>query len=168
MVAVFLALRVSGAGAYLDATRLRAWVAGADPLGGPLFVLVFVGGVVLQIPGLVFVTASPLLFPPLEGFGLCILAANLAVSANFAVVRKLGGTVQPPPAGSALARAFDRLTTTPIRAVALIRLFAFMFPPITAALALSPVRARDHAVGSAIGLLPAVTAFLWIESELIR
>jgi uncharacterized membrane protein YdjX (TVP38/TMEM64 family) len=160
MVLLFVGLKLSGATELLGADRLRDWVSSAGVWGAPVYVGIFVAGVVMQIPGLLFVGAAPLLFPPIPGFLLCVVAANLAVNANFAVVRRLGGATTDPPEGSLLARGFARLTTHPVRAVAIIRLAAVMFPPVTATLALTPVRFRDHAVGSFIGLLAPLAIFL--------
>jgi uncharacterized membrane protein YdjX (TVP38/TMEM64 family) len=146
--------------AYLDATQLRALVARAGPWGPVVFVLVFVGAVVGQIPGLVFVGAAPALFHWPEAWLLCFIASNLAVVLNFELVRRIGGQ---PLAGIQrpwLRKLFDALDAHPIRTVAVLRIVTVMFPPVTGALALTQISARQHAIGSAIGMLLPVTAIL--------
>ena len=55
-----------------------------------------------------------------------------------------------------------------MRTVALLRAVFSMFPPLTGALALTPLRARDHVVASAVGLIPSITAVVWGEALLMR
>jgi hypothetical protein len=42
-----------------------------------------------------------------------------------------------------------------------------MFPPVTSALALTPLRSRDHAVGSALGMLLPIAGILLATRLLI-
>ena len=55
---------------------------------------------------------------------------------------------------------FGALDAHPIRTVALLRTITVMFPPVTGALALTQISAREHAVGSAIGMILPLTAIL--------
>lgn len=167
-VGVFLALLtlvpvlapLLGFDARYSVGALRALVAQAGPFGWLAFVGLFVLAVVLQVPGFAFVLAAPTLFPLAQAWSLCVAASYLAVVTNFAVVRRFGGqplaTIERP----LLQRLFRELDAHPVRTVALLRVLTVMFPPVTSALALTRLRARDHALGSLLGIPLPVSAML--------
>jgi uncharacterized membrane protein YdjX (TVP38/TMEM64 family) len=122
--------------------------------------MVFVGAVVSQVPGLVFVFAAPALFHLPEAWFLCFVASNLAVILNFELVRRIGGQPLGKIQQPWLRKLFGALDAHPIRTVAILRTITVMFPPVTGALALTQISAREHAVGSAIGMVLPLTAIL--------
>ncbi|MET0286371.1 MAG: VTT domain-containing protein [Polyangiales bacterium] len=138
----------------------RDLVAQAGGWGWLAFVALFVVAVVVQIPGFAFVIAAPSLFELPEAWLLCVVASYLAVLANFAVVRKFGGQPLTEIERPLLKRIFDQLEAHPVRTVTLLRMLTIMFPPVTSALALTPVRARDHALGSLLGIPLPITGML--------
>lgn len=162
------AARALGLSAALSAGHLRELVAQAGALGPLAFVLVFIAAVVAQVPGFGFVIAAPALFRLPEAWILCFIASNLAVVLNFALVRRFGGQplaeLRDRPR---LRRLFTQLDQHPIRTVALLRLLTVMFPPLTGALALTQLRARDHAIGSVLGMLLPLTAMLLAAAALL-
>lgn len=160
LVLITLAVRIFGVAEQLSPTHLRALVSQAGQWGALAFVTLFVGAVVGQVPGIPFVLAAPALFRLPVAWVLCFAASNLAVAVNFALVRRFGGQ---PLAGLDRPRLriiFEKLDDHPIRTVALLRTLTLVFPPVTSALALTSVRARDHAIGSAIGMLVPMTLML--------
>jgi uncharacterized membrane protein YdjX (TVP38/TMEM64 family) len=185
IVALYVAGRVLGVEQYLHAERIREVVGQAGALGPLAFMALFVGAVVAQVPGIVFVIAAPALFHFPQALALCWLASILAVITNFELVRRVDGFIgtpesqRPPAPGAApteleaegrrswLAPLFDGLEQHPIRTVALLRIITIMFPPVTGALALTQVSARDHAIGSALGMLPPITLILALTGWLI-
>lgn len=167
IVAVYVAARVLGLEGYFHAERIRELVEQTGAWGALTFVLLFVGGVAAQVPGLVFVFATPALFPWPEGWLLCFLASNLAVIVNFEIVRKLGGQPLAETERPWLQKLLAGLDENPVRTVALLRTITVMFPPVTGALALTQVSSRDHAIGSALGMVLPITALLAAASWLI-
>jgi uncharacterized membrane protein YdjX (TVP38/TMEM64 family) len=163
----FVIAKTLGLEHYFEADQLRALVSHAGPWGPLAFVTVFVGAVVSQVPGLVFVFAAPALFHLPEAWVLCFVASNVAVILNFELVRRIGGQ----PLGSIqqpwLRKLFGALDAHPIRTVALLRTITVMFPPVTGALALTQISSREHAVGSAIGMVLPLTAILVAAGLLI-
>lgn len=163
-----LLARALGAESLLSTDELRRLMSRAGPLGSLAFVAVFVGAVVGQVPGFAFVMAAPALFRLPEAWALCFLASNVAVILNFAIVRKVGGQPLAGIERPTLKRLFAQLDRHPIRTVALLRILTIMFPPVTGALALTRLRARDHAIGSAVGMLLPVTAILLVAAALLE
>ena len=181
IVALYVAGRVLGLEQFLHADRIRELVAQAGALGPLAFMALFVGAVVAQVPGVVFVIAAPALFHFPQALALCWSASILAVIANFELVRRVDGFMassedrgmsSAPPAQlhgikAWLQPLFHGLDKHPVRTVALLRIVTIMFPPVTGALALTGVSARDHAIGSALGMLPPIALILALSGWLI-
>jgi uncharacterized membrane protein YdjX (TVP38/TMEM64 family) len=138
----------------------RGLVAQAGGWGWLAFLVLFVATVVVQIPAVALVIAAPSLFELPEAWLLCVVASYLAVLANFALVRRFGGQPLTEIERPLLKRIFNQLEAHPIRTVTLLRMLTIMFPPVTTALALTPVRARDHALGSLLGIPLPITGLL--------
>ncbi|HVZ34716.1 MAG TPA: hypothetical protein VG963_19945, partial [Polyangiaceae bacterium] len=100
------------------------------------------------------------LFQLPEAWLLCFVASNVAVVLNFELVRKLGGQPLQGVQQPWLRKLFGALDAHPIRTVALLRTVTVMFPPVTGALALTQISSREHALGSALGMLLPLTAVL--------
>jgi uncharacterized membrane protein YdjX (TVP38/TMEM64 family) len=166
IVVASVLVRTTGLSAWLSQARIQQLVEGAGPWGPAAFVAVFVGAVVAQVPGLIFVAMAPVLFQLPQAWALSFLASNLAVVVNFEVVRKLGGQPLAELRHPLLRKLFDRLEAHPVQTVALLRTVTVMFPPVTSALALTSLRARDHFLGSALGMLLPVTALVLAASVL--
>lgn len=155
-------VRRSGLGAHDAEQELRAlgWLA------VPVFLAGFALGELLHLPGILFVVAARVVFGPglglVLGYGGALLAVTLSFTLGRFVVSAARATTAPwRPRWKLLRRAFDGLEAHPVRTVALLRLALWLTPPLSYALASSPVRARDHLVGSALGLvLPVLAAAL--------
>ncbi len=156
-VTLYLLGRALGLTAYLEPARLRATMADAGAWGAGLFVAIFVASVVAQIPAFMFVVFAPALFPRWQAWLLCVFASNVAVVLNFELVRRIGGQPLAEIEKPWLRRLFASLDSRPIRSVALLRVITIMFPPITSALALTQLGAREHAIGSFVGMLLPIT-----------
>ena len=132
--------------------------------GIALFLAAFVAGEILHVPGLVFVGAAVLAWGPLTGGVIAYAGSLVAVSLAFAIVRAVGGQPLGELQRPRLRAVMARLERQPIRTVALLRLLLWLAPALTYALALSRVRYRDYAAGSAIGLaLPVAAAAALFE-----
>lgn len=155
-----LLVRLTGVSEQLSVGHFRALVAEAGAWGALAFVGLFIGAVVAQVPGIAFVAVAPTLFQLPEAWLLCFVASNAAVVLNFALVRRLGGQPFAELTSPRLRRLFGQLDQHPVRTVALLRTLTVMFPPVTGALALTRVSARDHALGSVLGMVLPVTVIL--------
>lgn len=160
--------QASGLTSNLTVANLRELVGQAGGWGALLFFVVFVGAVVAQVPGVPFVALAPTLFQLPQAWVLCFVASNVAMLINFALVRRFGGQPLAQLENARLKRLLAQLDENPVRTVALLRTITVMFPPVTSALALTRVSSRDHAVGSALGMLVPVTAILLITAAVMH
>ncbi|HEX5655575.1 MAG TPA: VTT domain-containing protein [Polyangiales bacterium] len=147
---------------------LRDFVGQAGGYSWLAFIALFVAFVVVQIPGFAFVIAAPSLFELPEAWLLCVVASYLSVVVNFAVVRKFGGQPLAAVEKPMLKRLFAQLDAHPVRTVVLLRLLTVMFPPVTSALALTRLSARDHAIGSLLGIPLPITGMLLAAGALVH
>jgi uncharacterized membrane protein YdjX (TVP38/TMEM64 family) len=166
LAALYAGGQALGIDHYLHADNLRNAVAAAGPLGPLLFLAIFIGAVLAQIPGIPFVILAPALFHWPMAIFLSFLASNVAVLLNFEIVRRIGGNALAEVKNPYLRKILATLDAHPVRAVFLLRLTTIMFPPVTGALALTNVSRRDHAVGSVLGMIAPICALLTIGALL--
>ena len=123
----------------LNAEDMRNTVLGAGAWGFLLFVALFCAGLFLQIPGIVFVTGSVLIYGYWIGILVSFGGGLVAISVSFVVARIIGGDPLANLKNKRAKGVLSRLQNKPIRTMALLRIFMQMSP-----LALSGVRYRDY------------------------
>jgi uncharacterized membrane protein YdjX (TVP38/TMEM64 family) len=141
---------------HLTTESIRTTVAEAGAWGVALYMLIFVGGQMLHLPGLIFIGAGAIAFGAGPGAALALLGGTLATAVNFVFVRMVGGQPVHALKHPLARRGIDLLDRRPLRAILGLRLVFFTSPAITTVFALSNVRFRDHLLGSAIGMAPAI------------
>lgn len=159
---------MTDAAAFFQPERIQAAVLDAGNLGGLLFIVAFAGGLLLQIPGVVFVGAGLMLYGSWLGGGLVLLGALIALSASFWVVRLVGGKATKGIKNKMMQRVLGHLEARPVRTVAVLRVLMFLSPPVNYALALSSIRYRDYIVGSAVGLLAPLSVLVLFSDHFIH
>ncbi len=145
--------RVTGLSQRLDAHALQAEVRAAGPWGVAVFFGAFIVGVLVHVPGTFFVAAGVLVYGQIAGYFLSLGAATLAVWTSFIVTRAIGGQPLGEARRPVFRRMLARLDERPLLWVFVLRNMAFISPPLNTALALTKVRFRDYAIGSALGLV---------------
>jgi len=130
---------------------IGAWLEAAGPWGLFGFLALFVAANFAGVPGFVFVLAALFAYGPFLGGAVGLLGGVIAAVVNVTVLRWIGGgPVEGGPAW--ITRVMGWAESRPVGATALLRALTVVAPPANVALALSPVRCRDHALGSALGL----------------
>lgn len=137
----------------VDIHSIRHAVNDAGAWGMLLFVALFALGVLVQVPGMLFVATGMLVYGKVLGYAVCLLGAIVAVCTSFAMVRAVGGKALATIERPWVRRVLAQLERRPVRALIALRLIAFIAPPLNYALALSTIRFRDYAIGSALGLI---------------
>ncbi|MFT5353134.1 MAG: putative membrane protein YdjX (TVP38/TMEM64 family) [Polyangiales bacterium] len=151
----------------LDEATIQAAMSDAGIFGFALFLVAFVVGQTLQLPGMPFVLAARVAYGPVLGFAASYLAAILAVSAVFLVVRGLGGDALTRLKWSWAKKAMAKVEKKPLLTVIGLRAVFALSPPLNYALALSPVRFRQHMTGSAVGLLVPISIWVFLSDALV-
>jgi uncharacterized membrane protein YdjX (TVP38/TMEM64 family) len=168
LAALVVIARATGASEQVTVENLRGWVADAGAWGILLFVLVFMGGELIHVPGVVFVVAAVLSYGLLAGGVLSYLAAVLSVCFSFGMVRFMGGKALAKIERPWVRKVMEKLDDHPISTVVILRVTLVMFPPLNYALALSSIKFRDYLIGSVLGLIPPILVFAMFFDQLTQ
>ncbi|MBM4374322.1 MAG: TVP38/TMEM64 family protein [Deltaproteobacteria bacterium] len=161
-------VRLSGVGRYLEGDVLPSTMRAAGPLGVVVFVVAFTVGVLAYLPGALFVAAGVLAYGPIGGYAVNLLGGVTATCASFAVARAIGGQPIGDVERPFVRRMLARIDKRPIFWLAALRLVTFISPPLNTALALSRIRFREFAIGSAIGLVVPMAVATLAFDGLVR
>ena len=161
-------VKLTGLDAYLDRETIRVFMTEAGALGFLAFLGAFAFGQLSHVPAWVFIGAATISYPQPLGALASYVGAIVSVMVTFYVVRVIGGQPIGDVKRPFVARALQRLETQPIRTVAVLRLVFNAASALNYALAMSRVRARDYAIGSALGLLIPVTVMsIFLEQLMV-
>jgi uncharacterized membrane protein YdjX (TVP38/TMEM64 family) len=164
VLALFILIgHLTGAREWMTQEKIQSAVNDAGWWGVLFFFAIFSIGQFLQVPGALFIVVARVVWGPVFGFAIAYAGAIISAVSVFAMVRAVGGkplgAITWPPAKKILA-GLDR---RPIVTIAALRAVMMLAPPLTYALALSPVKHRDHLIGSAIGLVVPVTIVVFLS-----
>ncbi|MDQ3301237.1 MAG: VTT domain-containing protein [Myxococcota bacterium] len=139
-------------------TSVGAWLESLGPAAPAIFIAAFIGGAFLGLPGMAFVIGGRLAFGPWLGFTVGYVGGLLAVTLPFLVARRVRRAGADPwrPRHRWLVRAFALLETHPFWAVVLLRLVLWFNPPLSYALAFTPIPLRTYLAACAVALAPVV------------
>lgn len=167
LAAVYVVGRATGLTDTMSVEGLRALFAGAGLLGLVGFVLVFTAGLLLQLPGMLFISVAVLVYGREMGALVALGGALVAVSVTFVVVRRFGGRALAELESPFVRRMLTRLDRRPLSSVILLRTVFGVAPFLNYALALSPLGFREYLIGSAIGMsLPIGLAAVVLDAAL--
>jgi uncharacterized membrane protein YdjX (TVP38/TMEM64 family) len=164
-LAILLAVfELSGLRAHFNLEFLRQQLLD-NPIGGLLiFVLLFVLGNLIQIPGWVFLGAAVLALGRSGGGLATYVAACFSCTVTFFVIRFVGGNALRQIDKKIAITLLRRLDAQPVRSVMLLRLLFQTIPALNYALALSGIKFRDYLVGTLLGLpVPIVLYCLFFD-----
>lgn len=171
LVVLVAMVAIGGAVAHFvdvpEATRAFKAFVDESPGGASLvYVVVYVGAVVLWLPASLMTLGAGYLFGAGKGTALVSLASTLGATLAFLVSRY----VARPLAGDALRRRFPKFAALDkgierkggFQLVLLLRLSPlFPFSALCYALGLTSVRMRDYVVASWLGMLPGTFAYVY-------
>jgi uncharacterized membrane protein YdjX (TVP38/TMEM64 family) len=153
VIALAALAHLSGLAESVTRERIAAIATSWGATGVLAYCAMFAIGELMQLPGALFVLAAVAAYGPCTGTLVAYLGMNAAALAVFLFGRRLAGSalaeIDHPRVKALIREVADR----PIRAVAFARGVLFVLPGVGYALALSSVRLRDYAIGSAIGLV---------------
>ena len=161
--------RWSPMGEWVDLDSVRAageWIR-RQPLT-PLWIpaAYMIGGMV-AFPVTLLIIATVLVFGPWWGFFYALSGAELSAVAVFAVGRFLGRNTVRRFAGSLLNRLSHKLSDSGLMAVVTFRIVPVApFSVINLIAGVSEIRFRDFALGTFIGMVPGVTAIVFLADRI--
>ena len=146
------ALEFSGLRSNFSLNYLQQQILANQAIGLALFVLLFVLGNLLQIPGWIFLAAAVLTLGKTWGGLVTYLAASLSCIATFLSIRLIGGNALRQLNNRLAKRIFRHLDQHPVLSVVVLRLLFQTVPVLNYALAMSGIRFRQYLLGTLLGL----------------
>lgn len=163
-VASLVTVHATGLTKRIDLETIRELTSSAGVWGLFVFWAVFALGVLVHLPGLGFVGAASVAYGTAIGMAVGYVGAFGAAMTTFVLVRSAGGQPLADVRRPWMRKVLARLESHPVSTVALLRLFFFLASWVNYGCAMSAVRMRDYALGSAIGLIPqAIAGALFFE-----
>lgn len=150
-----------------DPLQMRVWAQEAGIAAPVLFLLGHALVTTMPVPRTVFTLAAGLLFGPVLGVGLSLLATTMSAVLAFAVVRWLGHGLFSPHLDHRVLRSVDaRLHRRGWFAVASLRLIpAVPFSVLNYCSAVSSIRFRQFLAGT-VGIVPGSVAVVVLGDAL--
>ena len=164
LAALFVVFAVRG---VVSPAEVRGWLTPLGAAAPVAFVVVSVGLNVLLVPGALLAATSGLLFGPLLGTALSLVAATLSALAAVTIARTVGRTGVEQLAGRRLAAAGDWLRSHGFGAVVTARLAPGVpDAPVSYTAGLAGVRRRHVAAGTLVGAAPRAFAYAALGGSL--
>lgn len=147
----------------IDVVTLEAWIKDTGALGPVVFMLVYVIGTVLFLPGSVLTLAGGALFGPVAGTFYNLTGATLGAALAFLAARYLASDWVARKAGGRLKQMIEGVENEGWRFVAFVRLVPiFPFNLLNYALGLTRIRFLHYVVASYICMLPGALAYTYL------
>jgi uncharacterized membrane protein YdjX (TVP38/TMEM64 family) len=158
----------SGAHTRLDAEAMRVQVLASGAWGPLLFGLAFALLHPLGASGHLFVIAASVIWPPLQAFGLSLVAICAGQVLAFFVYRYLAHDWAQARIPVRLRRFERQLFERPVRSVFVFRLLAFTWPLAPLVLGASRVKFGPMFLATVLGMSPPIALDVWLGAEVIR
>lgn len=142
---------------------IRAWVDGAGWAGPVAFAALYAVSTLTPVPASVLSIVAGVLFGIPVGVAVVLCGALTGAACGFAVARVLGRDAVTRVGGGRVARLDGLLRRRGFLAVVGLRLVPLLpFTTLNLAFGLTAVGPRNYLLGTALGILPAATAYVTI------
>lgn len=164
-MAVYL-VRYSPARQYLTADHLGLLLESAGLWAPLIFVIIYVAGVCLFLPGTLLTALGAAIFGPYWGFLYVWTGAMIGAGLAFLIGRYLGRDFAASLIGDRLKRFDDAIERNGFATVLYLRLMYFPFTPMNFGMGLTKVRFSDYLSGTALGILAGTFIFTFFVGTL--
>lgn len=155
-VALLVVGHYTSLGSYFSTGKIRQLAVSTGNWGVAIYLGLWIVGLLVYVPGLVFVAAGVLAWGHWWGGLASYCGAFLAAISSFTIVRAVGGKPLAEVTNPRILRILQRIEQHPILSVAFVRSFSMSAPAVNYAFALSPIPWVPHLIGTVLGLIPSV------------
>jgi uncharacterized membrane protein YdjX (TVP38/TMEM64 family) len=156
--AIYL-VRFSPAKQYLTPQQLGLFLESIGLWAPLMFVVIYVVGVCLFLPGTLLTAMGAAIFGPYWGFLYVWTGAMIGAALAFLIGRYLGRDFAASLIGDKLKRFDDAIERNGFATVLYLRLMYFPFTPMNFGMGLTKVRFLDYLFGTALGILVGTFIF---------
>jgi uncharacterized membrane protein YdjX (TVP38/TMEM64 family) len=150
-----------------DPHKIRSIVQQWGLYGILLYVVLFSVGLLLYIPGTLFIIAAGLAYGNVWGIAVALLGANVAVNLSFYFVRLIGGSPFESHRHPLVEKLLRTLHSSPVVNISIMRFVLGTSSGLNYLLALSAVKPRQHFLGSLMGMIVPVATVAYLSDWLI-
>lgn len=150
--------RHSGFSQFFQIDYLTHTMKNTGFFGLTLFVVIYVIGTLMNVPGMIFLFILFLVYDDITGIAVGYSSTLLAMIAHFKFTRSVAGEPLGEIKHPFIRKQLQNLLKQPIKTTVGLRLVLFISPPVNYALALSPIRFKHFVVGSMIAMPFNLTA----------
>ncbi len=160
--------RFTSVGRSITPTSVKETIEGLDPVAARLvYVLGYIAGTVLLLPGTVLSFAGAVLFGMWEGTLYTWIGAVIGATLAFLLAKQLGRDFVDQLLGGKLQALDRRLEQHGFTGLLILRLIPlFPFNGINFGSGLTGIRLRDYVLATAIGILPGTFVFQFLFARL--
>jgi uncharacterized membrane protein YdjX (TVP38/TMEM64 family) len=159
IVAAIYLVRFSPASQYLTSQQLGLFLESIGFWAPLMFVIIYVIGVCLFLPGTLLTAMGAAIFGPYWGFLYVWTGAMIGAGLAFLIGRYLGRDFAASLIGDKLKRFDDAIERNGFATVLYLRLMYFPFTPMNFGMGLTKVRFWDYLFGTALGILVGTFIF---------
>ncbi len=156
MVTLALLAKFTVLGDYLNYKYLSEMLIGAGAIGVVIYLAAYSGGVLMNLPAMLFTATALLVYGIPMGFPIAFVGSFIASFIHFQVVRSIGGQALAEIKIPLMQKIMARFDSHPLGTVILLRALFFISPPVNYLLALSNVRIGVLVLGTLVGILPQI------------
>ncbi|MFT4680528.1 MAG: putative membrane protein YdjX (TVP38/TMEM64 family) [Granulosicoccus sp.] len=151
--------RYSSSSPYFSLDGLNTLILDAGVYGVVLFILLYAVGILMNIPGVLYLFIGFVIYGDLLGFFVVYIGSLVAVIVHFFFARFMAGEALAEVKNPFVKKQLDKLCASPIRTILILRVIFYVSPPVNYALALSPLKVRDFIIGSIVSLPVSISLY---------
>jgi len=159
IVAAVVIVRFTPVKGYLTREALGQVLESAGYWAPLLFILVYIVGICLFVPGTLLTTLGAAIFGAYWGFLYVWVGAMIGASAAFWIGRTLGREFAASLIGDRLKKYDEAIERNGFATVLYLRLIYFPFTPMNFGMGLTRVRFRDYVFGTGLGIIAGTFIF---------
>jgi uncharacterized membrane protein YdjX (TVP38/TMEM64 family) len=163
--AIFL-IRFTPVKNYLTAEALSRFLETAGLWAPLVYIVIYVVGVCLFLPGTLLTGLGAAIFGAYRGFVYVWIGAMIGASAAFFIGRTLGRDFAASLIGDRLKKYDDAIERNGFATVLYLRLVYFPFTPMNFGMGLTKVRFRDYVAGTGLGIIVGTFIFTFFIGTL--
>jgi len=159
IIGAIVVVRFTPVKGYLTREALGQVLESAGYWAPLLFILVYIVGVCLFVPGTLLTTLGAAIFGAYWGFLYVWVGAMIGASAAFWIGRTLGREFAASLIGDKLKKYDEAIERNGFATVLYLRLIYFPFTPMNFGMGLTRVRFRDYVFGTGLGIIVGTFIF---------
>ena len=153
MISLILLVKFTFIGDYFEFEKIQQLVLESGKWGFLIFLLLFLLGTLMNVPGAVFLVFSMITYGYLTGIILSFICLQVFAMINFYFARYIGGKGLSGIQNERILKVLDKVDEQPIKTICWLRVFMLLSPVVNYTMALTKIRPSVFFIANLIGML---------------